>query len=298
VAAGNFEFAAQQLRTELGIVALGPLKPYFMALALGSHSAMPGVAPLPARMQAMQRNYKTASATSGSPLLAITIDSLAHHTKQGGSFFQKGKFDESLTSFLRVLQSIPFATVESRPQLNEVKKLQNTAREYVLGLKVNLASKADGVSKPRLCELAAYFTNCALEPQHLVLTLQQAMTFNAKLKNFGTAASFARRLLEMAPNKKQSDMARKVMAAADQNNSSDAVSLDYDPKNPFVLCAMSFKPIYRGTPSTKCGYCGASYMMEFKSQVCNVCEIGEIGADVVGMQQSLQAYLQAQGGAE
>lgn len=51
----------------------------------------------------------------------------------------------------------------------------------------------------RVCEMAAYFTHCNLQPQHLILTLKTAQTLFFKLKNFKTAASFARRLLELGP---------------------------------------------------------------------------------------------------
>ena len=47
--------------------------------------------------------------------------------------------------------------------------------------------------------MAAYFTHCKLQPVHLILTLRTAMTLFFKLKNCKTAASFARRLLELGP---------------------------------------------------------------------------------------------------
>jgi len=286
VAAGSFEIAANQLRSELGIVSLAPLKSIFMSIALGSHCAVPGIAPSPAHMQAMQRNYKTTSATAGSPLVGITLDSLKTQAQAGGAFFQKGKFEESHSAFLKVLQQVPFVVCDTRPALNELKHLMKTCREYVLGLCIETKRKAEG-SKPRQCELAAYFTNCALDPAHLVLVLRQAMMLNVKLKNFTIASSFARRMLEMNPNQKQAAEARKVMAAADANNT-NAVQINYDEKNPFVVCGHSYTPLYRGTATTKCAYCGASYSMDYKGQICNVCQIGEIGLDAPGLQLSVQ----------
>ena len=44
------------------------------------------------------------------------------------------------------------------------------------------------------------------------------MSMNVKLKNFALAASFARRLLELNPSAKFAQDARKVLAAAEQNN--------------------------------------------------------------------------------
>lgn len=59
--------------------------------------------------------------------------------------------------------------------------------------------KATLQDQKRLCEMAAYFTHCKLQPQHLILTLKTAQTLFFKLKNFKTAGSFARRLLELGP---------------------------------------------------------------------------------------------------
>ena len=47
--------------------------------------------------------------------------------------------------------------------------------------------------------MAAYFTHCKLQPVHLILTLRTAQTLFFKLKNHKTAASFARRLIELGP---------------------------------------------------------------------------------------------------
>lgn len=59
--------------------------------------------------------------------------------------------------------------------------------------------KATLQDQKRLCEMAAYFTHCKLQPQHLILTLKTAQTLFFKLKNFKAAGSFARRLLELGP---------------------------------------------------------------------------------------------------
>ena len=60
-----------------------------------------------------------------------------------------------------------------------------------------------------LFQMAAYFTHCNLQPVHLILTLRTALNLFFKLKNFKTAASFARRLLELGP---KPDVAQQVRA--------------------------------------------------------------------------------------
>lgn len=63
----------------------------------------------------------------------------------------------------------------------------------------------------RICELAAYFTHCNLQPVHQILTLRTALNLFFKLKNYKTAASFARRLLELGPRPEVSQQARKIL---------------------------------------------------------------------------------------
>ena len=62
------------------------------------------------------------------------------------------------------------------------------------------------------------------------------MTVCYKAKNLSTAANFARRLLETNPTvENQAKTARQVLAAAEKNMT-DALQLNYDFRNPFVIC--------------------------------------------------------------
>lgn len=56
-------------------------------------------------------------------------------------------------------------------------------------------------------QMAAYFTHCNLQPVHMVLVLRTALNLFFKLRNFKTAAGFARRLLELGP---KPDVAQQV----------------------------------------------------------------------------------------
>jgi len=60
--------------------------------------------------------------------------------------------------------------------------------------------------------MAAYFTHCNMQPVHMILTLRTALNLFFKLKNFKTAASFARRLLELGP---KAEIAQQVFLLLD-----------------------------------------------------------------------------------
>ncbi|CAL8326305.1 unnamed protein product [Arctogadus glacialis] len=133
--------------------------------------------------------------------------------------------------------------------------------------------------------MAAYFTHCNLQPVHMVLVLRTALNLFFKLRNFKTAASFARRLLELGPKPEVAQQTRKILAACEKTLT-DAHQLNYDPHNPFDLCAASYVPLYRGRPVEKCPLSGACYCPTYKGQVCRVTQATEIGKDVIGLRVS------------
>lgn len=141
----------------------------------------------------------------------------------------------------------------------------------------------------RICEMAAYFTHCKLQPVHQILTLRTALNMFFKLKNYKTAASFARRLLELGPRPEVAQQVRKILQACELNPI-DEHKLNYDEFNPFNICAIDYKPLFRGKPEEKCPFCSASYDPKYKGKLCNVCEISEIGKDVIGLKISATQF--------
>lgn len=67
-----------------------------------------------------------------------------------------------------------------------------------------------------------------------------------------------------------------------ERNLRDEVQLDYDQYNPFVICGLSFEPIYKGSPKAACPYCQASYKPEFEGKLCTVCEVSQVGSSASG----------------
>jgi coatomer protein complex subunit alpha (xenin) len=131
----------------------------------------------------------------------------------------------------------------------------------------------------RIAELAAYFTHCNLEPPHLQLTLRSAMAICVKLKNLQSAASFARRLVDLAPPQNVVEQAQKVLIFCEQNKFVEEKPMKYDERNPFVICGSTFTPIYKGSPLVRCTYCSAPYMPELQGKQCQICMIAEIGRE-------------------
>ena len=80
------------------------------------------------------------------------------------------------------------------------------AREYLLGVSIVLEQRRIMEEEPdnvsRSLELAAYFTQCTLQPPHMQIALRSAIGAFAKANNHAHAARFAKRLLELKPDPK------------------------------------------------------------------------------------------------
>ncbi|KAM1004417.1 hypothetical protein ACFX2C_004616 [Malus domestica] len=75
---------------------------------------------------------------------------------------------------------------------------------------------------------------------HLRLALLNAMSVCYKAGNLNTAANFARRLLETNPTiENHAKTARQILQAAEKNIT-EATQLNYDFRNPFVVCGATY----------------------------------------------------------
>ena len=284
-AAGNFDTAMRLLSRQLGIRNFAPLRSMFLDLHTGSHTYLRALSTTPIISLAVERGWSESSSPNvrGPPALVFNFSQMEEKLKAGYKATTGGKFTEALRLFLSILYTIPLIVVESRREVDEVKELIIIVKEYVLGLKMELNRKETRNNPVRQQELAAYFTHCNLQMPHLRLALQNAMTVCYKAKNLSTAANFARRLLETNPtNENQAKMARQVILAADKNMT-DASQLNYDFRNPFVVCGATYVPIYRGQKDVSCPYCSSRFVPSQEGQLCSVCDLAVIGSDASGL---------------
>ena len=64
----------------------------------------------------------------------------------------------------------------------------------------------------------------------------------------------------------------------------NAHKLAYDPDTPFVLCAGSLTPLYRGGPAPlRSPYSGAAYGADFKGSVCVIDGMACVGLETIGL---------------
>ncbi|XP_010933645.1 coatomer subunit alpha-1 [Elaeis guineensis] len=283
VAAGNFDTAMRLLSRQLGIKNFAPLKPSFVDLYEGSHTYLRAFPTAPVILIAVEKGWTESASPNvrGPPELVFKFSQMDEKLKAAYRVTTEGKFPEALRQFLGILHTIPLLVVDSRREVDEVKELIEIVREYVLGLKMEVQRKEIKDDAIRQQELAAYFTNCKLQKIHMRLVLASAMSSCYRGGNFATAANFARMLLENSPTEAQSKKARQVLQAC--SDKKDTNQLNYDYRNPFVVCGATFVPIYRGQKDICCPYCGARFVPATEGQICAVCELAVVGADASGL---------------
>jgi len=255
---------------------------------IGSRASLPCTPSVPSVVEGVQRAGAISKGrNTGLPLLFNGLPALVEKLKLGYRATTEGKFSDALVHFLSIMHNLLLIVVDTKQESNEARELLGLAREYVTGIRLELQRKELSTSKQdtsiRQAELAAYFTHCNLQPPHLILSLRSAMNCSYKVKNYSQAASFAKRLLELNPSSTDFiTQARKVLKFAEQNPRNE-VQIAYDERNPFVVCSLSFTPIYRGSPLIRCPYCGSSFKPEHAGKLCPTCQISKIGQEAPGL---------------
>merc|ERR1712088_11296 len=231
-------------------------------------------------------NWRDATPKTSLPAIGLKLVDLVTRLQSAYHLTTSGKFGEATERFRSILLSIPLLAVETKAEEQEAAQLKEICCNYLVGLMMESARKeapkATVADQKRVCEMAAYFTHCNLQPVQQVLTLRTALNLAFKLKNFKTAGGFARRLLELGPKPEVAQQTRKILQACDKNPT-DEQQLDYDEHNPFDPCAASYVPIYRGAECETAPLSGAKYLPKFKGTVCKVDGVSQVGKGVSGL---------------
>ncbi|KAI8925560.1 coatomer WD associated region-domain-containing protein [Entophlyctis helioformis] len=282
VAAGSFETAMQLLNRQAGVVNFAPLKPHFLAVYQAARSYVSAGAGLPPIVSPLYRVWDEDSRRV-LPFVVFTPQTLITRLQEAYQFTKEAKFTEALAAFQAILHRAILTVVDRHAEVDEIFQLIVICREYIVGLKLEAAHKeVRETDLKRAVELLAYFTHCQLQPAHLQLVLRLAMLLAFKLRCFGTSLALSRRLLELGPSPQIAQQARKVEQHCERNPA-DEVQLVYDQYNPFVVCAATLVPIYRGSPTVECPFCGASFKPEYSGKVCTICTVAQVGAQTTGL---------------
>ncbi|KAF4656405.1 hypothetical protein FOL47_009008 [Perkinsus chesapeaki] len=279
----------------IGLINAAPLKPLFEEIYSATRCSLPSLPLEPS----VGLPVVTATSKLGVPNAEIepaglfTVQFLLGKLREGHKLTTMGKFKDSLEVFRYVLQACTMATAANSEEEAQLTEFIEVCSQYVQGMRLETTRRElphDQVS--RSLELSAYFTCVNLQPSHHLLTLRAAMTQCFKAHNYLTAANMARRLMlgnfGASKTPEVVNQARKILAVCEQRGT-DAHEIDFDSNDTdpkLTICSRSMSVIYpnRGEAVVRCPYCNADYKAEFAGSLCDVCQLSEIGARVLGVQ--------------
>ncbi|KAI0090328.1 coatomer subunit alpha-2 [Irpex rosettiformis] len=286
VAAGSYETAMQLLHRQFGIVNFSELKPLFLSTYRAAHAYLSPFASLPPLQLHVRRNPSESAPSRVLPVAVRTLSSVRLELSDGFRAVSSNKLAEAQTAFRSALYSLVLVPVSSDAEAKEWRDTVTLAREYLLGVSIELERRRVAQEEPenvrRSLELAAYFTHCQMQPPHVQIALRSAIGVFAKANNHATAAKFARRLLELNPDPKIVAQARQRIAAGDRNPR-NVVEISYDEFTEFEICAASYTPIYKGSHAERCPYTNAAYLPQYQGQLDPLMHLTEIGAASSGL---------------
>jgi coatomer subunit alpha len=207
IAAGSFESAMQLLNRQVGAVNFEPLKPKFMLIYQASRTFLAANPGLPSLELYIKREQGERSKSL--PRLPWDYEKIKTvQMREALKLVTANKIEEAVTALREILHTSLLFAVSTKAEADDVTKTVETIREYIVGLSIELARREVDTSSPegvkRNLELAAYFTNAQLSPQHKGLALMQAMTQFNKYKNIATAGVFAQKYIQLGTGKPES----------------------------------------------------------------------------------------------
>ncbi|KAK5779414.1 coatomer subunit alpha PWA37_004288 [Arxiozyma heterogenica] len=286
-ASGAFSAAAQALNKQVGVVNFELLRKYFVETYEGARTY---IATTPSELPAIEGFIRSdADAESETDILPrlSNVGIITEKMNEGYRLFKANKLEQAIEVFRDVIYRIMLLAVNNDEDVEIVAKTLEKAKEYILGLSIELKRRSlanDDVK--RSLELAAYFTKAKLVPNHRSNALQVAMSQNFKHKNFVQASYFAGEFLKVITTGPRADQARKIKQRAD-SIAHDAIALDFDPYAEFDICAATYTPIYKGTPSVADPLTGAKYHATEKGKIDNIALVSIIGAPASGLRIAL-----------
>ncbi|KAH3902677.1 probable Coatomer subunit alpha [Saccharomycodes ludwigii] len=280
-AAGAFDAAAQALNKQAGVYNFEPLTQRFIDVYESSKLYMTATPEeLPSVTGYIRKDPENTSVILPSIPGISVINS---KVSSGFKLFKANKLEEAIEKFREVIYTVCLLIVDNQEDEEKAFEALKLAREYILGLSIELKRRSLPVTDvKRNLELAAYFAKVNLLPAHRVNALQVAMTQSFKNKNFVQASYFAEEFLKIAPSGPRAEQARKVKNRAD-SIAHDAHEIEFDPYAKFDICAATYTPIYEGSPSVIDPLTGTKYHPSEKGKIDRISLISKIGAPASGL---------------
>lgn len=142
-AAGTWDSCASLLHAQVGAVSLEAMRASASRLWIAAHTTLPGMPSTPALVSPSLRTINDAATAKtrgrfGGPKLGIQLSAQINTLKEAYKATTQGQFGTALSLFQSILASVPLLVVNDHTELSEVRELLALAREYALGLQLEL----------------------------------------------------------------------------------------------------------------------------------------------------------------
>ncbi|ONH68897.1 Coatomer subunit alpha [Cyberlindnera fabianii] len=282
VAAGAFDTAAQLLNRQVGAVNFEPLRSRFLQVYESSKLTLSGSEELPPLQTYVRADLEEDDVKKVLPFLP-GFDEISKAMNEGFSFFKGNKLEDAVAAFRKVIYIIAVIAVDNDEDETKAREALKLAREYILGISIELARRSLGPEDvQRNLELAAYFTKCEMLPQHRANALQVAADQAFKNKNFASAGYFASEFLKIIGSGPRAEKVKKIKTKSD-TIARDAIEINFDQDAVFDICPSTYTPIYKGTPSVSEALTGAKYHTSEKGKLDKITLVTSIGAPASGL---------------
>merc|ERR1719458_58188 len=147
---------------------------FFMTTLSRASTRLSGLPSTPSLPHYPLSNWRDATPKTSLPAIGLKLSDLVTRLQSAYQLTTSGKFGEATDRFRSILLSIPLLAVETKAEEQEAAQLKEICCNYLVGLMMESARKeapkATVADQKRVCEMAAYFTHCNLQPVHQVLT--------------------------------------------------------------------------------------------------------------------------------
>ena len=157
---------------QVGVVEFGPYKNHFISTLSRASTRLSGLPSTPSLPHYPLSNWRDATPKTSLPAIGLKLADLVTRLQSAYQLTTSGKFGEATDRFRSILLSIPLLAVETKAEEQEAAQLKEICCNYLVGLMMESsrkeAPKATVADQKRVCEMAAYFTHCNLQPVHQV----------------------------------------------------------------------------------------------------------------------------------
>lgn len=157
---------------QVGVVEFGPYKNHFISTLSRASTRLSGLPSTPSLPHYPLSNWRDATPKTSLPAIGLKLADLVTRLQSAYQLTTSGKFGEATDRFRSILLSIPLLAVETKAEEQEAAQLKEICCNYLVGLMMESARKeapkATVADQKRVCEMAAYFTHCNLQPVHQV----------------------------------------------------------------------------------------------------------------------------------